>query len=158
MRFLINTNQKKMKKDKMPKKEFILFLNASKEKELDVFLLQKNQIYKRQNLKEDFKVSENLLKLIDKLLKKNTINLNQLKGIIAVSGPGPFTSIRISAVVANTLAFALKIPVVGIPIKNKNISEKELINLGLKKLKQARIGDYIHPFYNQEPNITKAKR
>jgi len=147
-----------MKPNNTDKKMFVLYINASKGKELDVFLLHNNKILAKQNVKGDFKVSENLLKLITKLLKQNKVEFKQLNGIIAVSGPGPFTSLRIAAAVANTLAFALQIPVVGIPIKNIKITEAELIKLGIKEIHKAKIGDYIHPFYNQEPNITKAKK
>jgi len=143
-----------MKKNNSKVKKIFLFINTSKEKELDVFLLNNNKITNKLSIKGDFKVSENLLKLINKLLKKSNLLPDQLKGIIAVSGPGPFTSLRIAAAVANTLAFALKIPVAGIPNKD-NLSDQQLLKKGLKEMK---IGNYIQPFYNQEPNITIAKK
>ena len=51
----------------------ILFLNTSKEKQLDVFLIDNNKIIGHKSLKDDFKVSENLLKLIKNLLSENKI-------------------------------------------------------------------------------------
>ena len=147
-----------MKKNKKLAQKKLLFINTSKHNELDVFLLQNNKILAKQNLKGDFKVSESLLKLITKLLKKNKVELKQLIGIIAISGPGPFTSLRIAAAVANTLAFTLQIPVVGIPIKNIKSTEADLIKLGIKEIHKAKMGNYIQPFYNQEPNITIAKK
>jgi len=143
-----------MKKNNRLVKKIFLFINTSKEKELDVFLLSNNKIIDKLSKKGDFKVSENLLKIINKLLKKNKVEFTQLKGIIAVSGPGPFTSLRIAAAVANTLAFVLKIPIAGIANK-ENLSDMQLITKGLKEMK---IGNYIQPFYNQEPNITIAKK
>ncbi len=144
----------KMKKNKKLDKEIVLFINTSKDKQLDVFLIKNERIIDKIKLIGDFKVSENLLKLINKLLKKNKIILAQLKGVIAVSGPGPFTSLRIAATIANTLSFALQIPVAGIANKD-NLLDKQLIKEGYKEMK---IGNYIQPFYNQEPNITIAKR
>ncbi|MFA5188088.1 MAG: tRNA (adenosine(37)-N6)-threonylcarbamoyltransferase complex dimerization subunit type 1 TsaB [Patescibacteria group bacterium] len=142
-----------MKLNKKLNQKYFLFINTSKPNELDVFLLMNNRIISKLSLKGNYKVSENLLKLINKLLKKNKLGLGQLKGIIAVSGPGPFTSLRIAAAVANTLAFALKIPIAGVANK-ENLSDMQLIKKGLKEMK---IGNYIQPFYNQEPNITIAK-
>ena len=143
-----------MKKNKKLAQKKLLFINTSKHNELDVFLLADHKIMDKLSLQGSFKVSENLLKLINKLLKRNKIELAQLKGIIIVSGPGPFTSLRIAAAVANTLAFALQIPIAG--IKNKdNLSDLQLIKKGLKEMK---IGNYIRPFYNQEPNITISKK
>lgn len=142
-----------MKPGKSLAKNKVLFINTSKNNELDVFLLSDHKITGNSSLKGNFKVSENLLKLINKLLKKNKIALEQLKGIIAVSGPGPFTSLRIAAAVANTLSFALQIPLAGIANK-EDLSDLNLIKKGLKEMKT---GNYIKPFYNQEPNITIAK-
>ena len=137
-----------MKKNKKLAQKKLLFINTSKHNELDVFLLADHKIMDKLSLQGSFKVSENLLKLINKLLKRNKIELAQLKGIIIVSGPGPFTSLRIAAAVANTLAFALQIPIAG--IKNKdNLSE----NFGIYRLngprfflpRSCRIPDAIHP-------------
>jgi len=146
-----------MKKNKKPVKNIILLINTSKEKQLDVFLLTKSKIIGQASLKGNFKVSDRLLGLVDKILKKKKIKFDQLIGIMVVSGPGPFTSIRIGVAIANTLAFALKIPIVDIVIKNKT-NNLQLIKTGWQKLKKAKIGKYCRPFYNQEPNITIAKK
>jgi len=146
-----------MKKNKKLVKKIVLFINTSKEKQLDVFLLTKNRIIAQSILKGNFKVSDSLLGLIDKTLKKKDIKFDQLAGIIVISGPGPFTSIRIGVTIANTLAFALKIPVADSIIENK-ANNLELIKIGWQKLKKAKIGKYCRPFYNQEPNITVAKK
>lgn len=134
----------------------ILYINTSKEQQLDVFLIEENKIMDQLNLKGDFKVSENLLKMIEQLLKKNKIDFKQLKGLITITGPGPFTSLRIATAVANTLAYSLKIPVIGIK-NNKNLNDKQLLDLGCQELKKAKQGIYIKPFYDKEPNITKTK-
>ena len=80
-----------------------------------------------------------------------------MQGIITVSGIGPFTSVRIAVAVANTLSFALKIPVIGLENK-KPIKEEQNIKAGLLKLKKAKIGSYIKPVYGGEANITRPKK
>jgi len=134
----------------------ILFFNAAKDKEISAYLIKGRKIIDRLKQKGDFKVSEYLLPLIDKLLKKNKIKFNDLRGLFVVSGPGPFTSVRIAVAVANTLSFALKIPLIGIDIK-KQKKDDELIKLGLSKFKKAKTGSYIKPIYGKEANITRHK-
>lgn len=136
----------------------ILFINTSKNDRLDVFLIKDNKIFDKIDLTGDYKVSENLLNLISKILKKNKIKFEQLKGIITVTGPGPFTSLRIAVAVANALAYSLKIPVVGIEMKQKRLTNNQAIKLGLEKLTKTEPLQYIKPFYSKEPNITMAKK
>ncbi|MBN1326150.1 tRNA (adenosine(37)-N6)-threonylcarbamoyltransferase complex dimerization subunit type 1 TsaB [Candidatus Falkowbacteria bacterium] len=135
----------------------ILYFNAAREKEISAYLIKGSEAIDRLKQRGDFKVSEYLLPLIDKLLKKNKIGFTDLKGIIIVSGPGPFTSIRIAVAVANTLSFALKIPVVGIENK-KPIKDEQNIKAGLLKLKKAKVGTHIKPVYGGEANITRSKK
>ena len=135
----------------------VLFINTSKDNQLDVFLIKKQQVFDSMNLSGDFKVSENLLSLIEKILNKNKLAFKDLKAVIVVSGPGPFTSLRIAVTVANTMAYSLKIPVVGVE-NEQAVSNEKLIELGLSLLAKAPAGNLIKPFYNKEPNITIAKK
>jgi tRNA threonylcarbamoyl adenosine modification protein YeaZ len=135
----------------------ILFFNVAKEKEASVYLVKNGKILDRLRQKGDFKISDYLLVLIDKLLQRNKINFKDLKGIITVSGPGPFTSVRIGAAVANALSFALKIPIIGIEMK-KQQKEEQIIKTGLQKFKKAKIISYIKPVYGGKANITRPKR
>lgn len=57
--------------------------------------------------------SENILSLIDKLLKKCHTNLNELSGIQVNEGPGSYTGLRVGISVANALSIILNIPVNG---------------------------------------------
>jgi len=134
----------------------VLFINTSNDNQLDVFLIKKNEVFDSMSLSGDFKVSENLLGLIEKILNKNELAFKNLKGVIVVSGPGPFTSLRIAVTVANTMAYSLKIPVVGVE-NEQDVSDEKLIDLGLDLLTKAPAGELIKPFYNKEPNITMAK-
>ncbi|MBA6362629.1 tRNA (adenosine(37)-N6)-threonylcarbamoyltransferase complex dimerization subunit type 1 TsaB [Colwellia sp. BRX8-8] len=55
-----------------------------------------------------------LLPMIDRLLKKADITLAQLDGLIFGQGPGSFTGVRIGVGVAQGLAFAADLKVVGV--------------------------------------------
>ncbi|MFC1598937.1 tRNA (adenosine(37)-N6)-threonylcarbamoyltransferase complex dimerization subunit type 1 TsaB [Patescibacteria group bacterium] len=131
----------------------ILFINTSKVGKLDVFLIKDNNSRAQLSLAGNYKVSENLLKLIDKLLENNNITKKQLKGIICIAGPGPFTSLRIAVTIANTLAYTLKIPVVDV-IDDQEHNNEKLIEIGLNLINKQQVGTYIKPFYDKEANIT----
>ncbi|MCX6744079.1 MAG: tRNA (adenosine(37)-N6)-threonylcarbamoyltransferase complex dimerization subunit type 1 TsaB [Candidatus Parcubacteria bacterium] len=139
-------------------KKYILFINASRDKELDVFLILGNRVVDRLVQTGDYKVTEYLLKLIERILRNNKVKTADLNGIIAVTGPGPFTSLRITAAVANTLAYSLQIPVVGIINKQGLTDNEDLVKLGLKKITKAKAFRYVSPFYDRGPNITIAKK
>lgn len=63
--------------------------------------------------------SQELLPFIDEIFKKNKIYFKDLKEIEVATGPGSFTGLRIGVAVANTLGFALNIPVNGKKIETK---------------------------------------
>lgn len=57
--------------------------------------------------------SQQVLILIEEILKKNKKKLQDLTEIEVNLGPGSFTGLRIGVTVANTLGFVLDIPVNG---------------------------------------------
>lgn len=57
--------------------------------------------------------SQPVLTLIDQILKKNKKTLKDLTEIEVDLSPGSFTGLRVGVSVANTLGWALKIPVNG---------------------------------------------
>lgn len=96
-------------------------------------------------------LSEQLLSKIEALLTSHNLGFNDLTGIVAFEGPGSFTSLRIGLTVANTIAYAQAIPIVGAAGQN-------WLKDGLNKLKSAKPGHYIMPHYGAEANITKPKK
>ena len=54
-----------------------------------------------------------LLKNIDKLLKKRRKKLESIKAILVNQGPGSYTGTRVGITIANTLGWSLNIPVIG---------------------------------------------
>lgn len=59
-----------------------------------------------------------LLPLIDQKLKQKNMNIKDITEIEFNEGPGSFTGLRVGATIANTLGWALKIPVNGKRIYN----------------------------------------
>ncbi len=59
--------------------------------------------------------SQQLLPSLDILLKERGKEIRDLEGIVVILGPGSFTGLRIGLSLAKSLAFTLKIPLVGIP-------------------------------------------
>jgi len=69
-------------------------------------------------------LSDKLLRGIDELLKEHAIAKEDLSEIQVVPGPGSFTGTRIGVAVANSISFALQIPINGqanpvIPVYDK---------------------------------------
>lgn len=97
------------------------------------------------------KLSEGLLSNIEALLKHNNLSFDELSGIVVYEGPGSFTSLRIGLIVANTVAYAQQIPIVG-------ATGDEWVETAYKKLETARVGDYVMPEYGAAANITMPKK
>jgi len=58
-------------------------------------------------------MSQTVLPLVEKILKKNKLKLIDLTEIKVNPGPGSFTGLRVGTAVANSLGWLLKIPVNG---------------------------------------------
>jgi len=132
-----------------------LIINTSKNTEMDLLLAKSKTDFKLINLPAYRRQSEKLLAAIDDFLKLNKIMINQLQGIGVVTGPGGFTSVRIGVVCANTLAYALNVPVFGIRA-DKFKTEAQLVSKTVAGLEKKRgFGGLVLPYYDREPNITK---
>ena len=133
-----------------------LFINTAEEGKITAALITSDRRVFKQKTVQDLKAkSGQLLILIDKLLLTNKIVAQKIRGIIVVTGPGAFSRLRTGVVTANTLAFALKIPIAGVNLQEADNLEKILV-AGMGKI--AKGGDkVVEPFYGKEPNITKGK-
>jgi len=130
----------------------LVYINTTEKNLLKFALINKKSevfLFKKEVLN---KQSENMTLLFNKFLKKNKVKLDKLEKIIVNRGPGSFTSVRIGVVLANTLSYSLKIPVIGIDnfMVEKKEDYLELLNLEPKE-------EFIKPFYYKEANITKSK-
>lgn len=134
----------------------ILVINTADKENVFIALVGSQYIFSKKFYAK-YQQAEKLLAEIDKLLAKKKCRLSNLKAIAVVSGPGTFTALRIGIATANTLAWALKIPVLA--IKLSEFSEDDsLVKLVIKKAKNVRKGKIIEPLYGKEPNITNKKK
>lgn len=96
-------------------------------------------------LKREFNRRVDLLAGLNKLLTDLKLPPDRLKGLAVLLGAGRFTATRVAATVANTLAYALKIPVVG--VSNLNLKKT------LKLLRLTRPGRYVSATYSAGVHI-----
>ncbi|MCX6786065.1 MAG: tRNA (adenosine(37)-N6)-threonylcarbamoyltransferase complex dimerization subunit type 1 TsaB [Candidatus Komeilibacteria bacterium] len=128
----------------------ILFINTSKTDLIQVKLIKDNKILAQAGSREQFKQSELLLSLIDKV--KGT---KKLTAIAVVSGPGAFSALRLGIATANALAWSLHIPV--IEVSAEEAIDEKLFDI-LKNKTAGKDFKPIVPKYGREPNITAAKK
>lgn len=92
------------------------------------------------------------LAALDGVLSRWQIGLDDLKGILVVTGPGSFTASRVCTIIANALGFTLNIAVVGME-NSSHLSLRELLE---QKPKHAT--SFVFPTYDQPPLITITKK
>jgi tRNA threonylcarbamoyladenosine biosynthesis protein TsaB len=93
-----------------------------------------------------------LLNLIEEILIKNDIKLNNLTGLILAIGPGGFTGLRIGASTMNALAYALNIPIVGV------IVSSNWLQGGTNRLRLGNNDKIVKLEYGADAHITKQKK
>lgn len=97
-----------------------LYIDTSNNKEITVVLNAKGKKYEKK-LAQDKTRAEEVLELIDGILKEADIEIGSLELIEVNKGPGSFTGLRVGVAIANTLSFAL-----GIPVNGKMVGEIEI--------------------------------
>ncbi len=93
-------------------------------------------------------LAETLHKKIVELLNENSKDQQSLEKIGAYEGPGSFTGLRIGLSVANTLSYALQIPIVG-------ASGDDWLN---QCVQFDGSMEPVIPQYGADPHITKQKK
>jgi len=134
----------------------ILIINTANNVYAEIAIVNKDKLIKSKRFKAQYKQAEKLLIEIQKLFKNQKLSINKITGIIVVRGPGSFTSLRIGMVVANTLAWSIKIPVVGIKL-NEYDDLKNLAEISQLLMSKAKKNYLVEPWYCKEPNITTKK-
>lgn len=66
--------------------------------------------------------SQEVLSLINQIIARKGTSINKIEAIEVNTGPGSFTGLKVGIAVANTLGFALKVPVNG-----KRIDKGEVV-------------------------------
>ncbi len=88
----------------------ILFIDTASNEEISVGLRirEKKFVSKR---KVDKMKAQVVLPMIEQLLKKHKMSLEQIDAVEVNTGPGSFTGLRVGISIANALGFLLQIPV-----------------------------------------------
>ncbi len=90
----------------------ILILDTADNKKITVGLIINGQ--KDIQVKEiTSNKTQIILPMIEEILKKHLLKPEDLSGIQINPGPGSFTGLRVGLAIANSLSFALKIPING---------------------------------------------
>ena len=96
-------------------------------------------------------LSDKLLEQLQTFLKENGLAFDDLTGIVVFRGPGSYTGLRIGLTVANTLAGALAIPIVGTETESWQ-------ELGRARLAHGDNDQIATPIYLQPAIITQPKK
>lgn len=92
---------------------------------------------------------ETYLSTVAESLAGWNVSLDDLDAVAVVTGPGSFTSSRVSVMIANGIAFAKGIPVIGIEnSKRSGIGELEIGDI------YPPVDRYVVPVYDRPPHIT----
>ncbi len=103
------------------------------------------------------KQSELLLPKIEGLCSQRKKKNPKITGIGVIKGPGGFTSLRTGITVANALAYAWGIPVVGYK-KSECRTIEMLASKAAKAIMKSKKYIPVQPHYGKLPHITKAKK
>ena len=88
----------------------ILTIDTSNNKEITISLKVGEKEYIQKKMMGKVQV---VLPMIEQLLKKQNIQVQELTAIKINTGPGSFTGLRVGIAIANALSFFLKIPING---------------------------------------------
>lgn len=126
----------------------ILFLDTTADVHLLALANIEGTLIRRKRIGRDERRGDTVFRVIDNWARKN-----RFSSIIVVTGPGRFSGIRHGITIANTLAFALHIPLYGIKKKDGETSQQ----LIARALRRRASPLFLIPHYGQEPNITIKK-
>ncbi len=97
------------------------------------------------------KLSDEIHEHIRLLLDDQSGSLEDLTGLVAYKGPGSFTGLRIGLSVANAIAFAQEIPIVG-------AGGDDWLDECISQLSSGVASAQVTPEYGRGANITKPKK
>jgi len=130
----------------------VVGIDVSAEKGI-VFLGQGKKVLVKKVI-DPYASSEKLLPLLDALLKERELEPESLKGIIVSLGPGSFTGLRIGVCLAKSLAFVLKIPVIGVSTFDSWVFSSSAQGI-LCPLRRAHSSKFYGAFYRKDKEVRK---
>jgi tRNA threonylcarbamoyl adenosine modification protein YeaZ len=123
-----------------------------------IAIVKNREVLAENSWKSEQNEAETLLPNIKKLLKKAQLDWKDIDKIAVIKGPGPFTALRVSIAVANGIAYALNIPIWGIPIQDywQNAFEGDFVlQAGLNRVYyKGKLIDFDEFLHNAEGKIT----
>jgi len=83
------------------------------------------------------------------------IGLDGIQTVAVVTGPGSFTSSRVSTLIANAISFAKSVPVIGV----ENLKRLDLPSLAgeIDWTQSLKPNHFVQPVYDRPPHITVPK-
>jgi tRNA A37 threonylcarbamoyladenosine modification protein TsaB len=135
--------------------ENILVIQTVKDP-LEVALWKEKSFNSKQWISAKDEVAK-VLPMVEELLREEKLNYEDLTGIAVVNGIGSFSATRIGVTIANSLAFAMDIPLFEITVeKNVEFDLKKLMKgIGENKVKPVKIAQAV---YDTEPMISPSKK
>jgi tRNA threonylcarbamoyl adenosine modification protein YeaZ len=103
------------------------------------------------------RLSEELLARIDQLSDEARVALPELSAIGIVSGPGPFTALRVGVAAANALGYGHRLPLVSVS-RDEAPSPLAFAQLVAERLEKRQVVGAVLPNYGREPSITPPKQ
>lgn len=96
-------------------------------------------------------LADTIHEVISDLMNKSHTTHAQISAVIVFKGPGSFTGLRIGISVANAIAYALNIPIVG-------TLDENWMNDGISKILNNVNDKIVTPEYGGKVNITTPKK
>ena len=93
--------------------------------------------------------SVELLRRVEWLLQERGLSMAQISAVAAAIGPGSFTGVRVAVTVAKTLAFSLKVPLIGISTLDVLAYSQAAAAFPVCALMEAGRGEFYTAFYRQ---------
>lgn len=150
----------------------ILYINTTQGHNIEIAIKKGDKILAKNKFSAKYRQAERLLLGIQKIIEKNKLKLKDIKKIqVANKGDEKtsFTALRIGVVTANTLGYALGVPVIGFRLPAV-LSADKAGKAGIsdppslpclpagRKLRRASVRcrkfNIVEPIYSKEPNIT----
>ena len=114
-----------------------------------IAIIKDNELFDEINEFSDKDLSKEFIKKVETLLNKNNININDIKKIYCVTGPGSFTGIRVGMTFVKVLGFSKKIDI--IPISELQVlASTKCKSEFIAPLINARRGYVYAGLYNQD--------
>lgn len=100
---------------------------------------------------------EALTIFIEKICKRNSLELSQLNGISVTGGPGSYTGLRIGASTAKGLCYALKLPLISVDSLSSiaYLAQKKYPNMNICAMIDARRMEVFSTIYNSALKVIK---